>query len=173
MLNAAPGLYASVKRTTSPTTEKGTCGSRCCTAKYLVITSRMITRTAAVQNTRPFLEVELMSCASLRELPRFDRHGRRRGHRHALGFGVLAPQHPGEQERPEAHRHVGDVEGRPPRVAEPDVDEIHDAEVRANAVDQISYRAATDERERQRPEDVPRTRCRIETSENQQRHECQ
>src|SRR3569623_3431815 len=135
MLNAAPGLYASVKRATLPITGIDTRGSRCCTARYLVITSRMITTTAADQNTRPFLEVELMSrlvCLVLRELPGFDRHGRRHGHRRALGLGVLAPQHPGEQNRPEAHRHVGDVEGRPPRVAKASVDDIHDTETRAH-----------------------------------------
>ena len=60
----------------------------------------------------------------------------------------LAPQRPREQERADAHRHVGDVERRPAPVAKADVEEVHDADRRAHAVDEIADRAAAHEPER-------------------------
>src|SRR5678816_1316536 len=135
MLNAAPGLNASVSRTMSPTIRFGICTSRCLTASTLVATSRQMIAAAVVQNTRPFLFGELMSRGS-GKLAGFARDGRRRRQGCVLRGGVFAPQDPGKKESPEAHRHVGDVERRPPRIAKADVDEIDHAERRSDAVDQ-------------------------------------
>src|SRR5688572_1081003 len=52
---------------------------------------------------------------------------------------ILRPEHDGEQERAHAHCDVRDVEGRPARVAETDVEEIHDtARTRTQAIDQVA-----------------------------------
>src|SRR5512146_1563041 len=174
MLNAAPGLNASVNRTNSPTIGCGTCcGIRYRTARNFVITSSTITTTAAVQNTRPFLADELMSRSVLRELSRLAAHRRRSRDGHIPRLAVLAPQHPGEEERPEAHCHVGDVECRPSRIAKADVDEVHDAVRRTDPVDQVAHRPATHQRESERTGHVARTRRRVQPAQNDQRDDRQ
>src|SRR5438445_12087761 len=67
----------------------------------------------------------------------------------ALLRPILRPENDGKQKRADAHRHVGEVERGPPRVTHTDVEEIHDAEVRRlDAIEQITERAAADQRER-------------------------
>jgi len=61
---------------------------------------------------------------------------------------ILRPEHDGEQERPDAHGHVGDVEGRPPGVAHTDVEEVDHAVRRLDAIEQIAQGAAAHERQR-------------------------
>src|SRR6186713_2291877 len=52
----------------------------------------------------------------------------------ASAFGaIITPQHPREEKRACAHRHVGDVERGPSHVAEADIDEIDDAFTPADA----------------------------------------
>src|SRR6185369_14389224 len=81
MLNAAPGLNASVKRTKLPITWCGMCaGTRYRTASALVMTSQTMMATAAVQNTRLLLPVVVTCRSWLRELPTFGADGRRRYH---------------------------------------------------------------------------------------------
>src|SRR5690349_8833073 len=53
MLNAAPGLYARVRRAYWPNTSRGMWGARNLTASAFVATSRATTVTAVLQNTRP------------------------------------------------------------------------------------------------------------------------
>src|SRR6185437_16509684 len=77
-----------------------------------------------------------------------------------LGPMLLAPQCPGEQERTRAHRDVGHVEGRPTPVAEADVHEVHDADRRAYAVDEIADRSPAHQAEHE--EDLARPRTQIE-----------
>src|SRR5215813_1155040 len=121
------------------------CGSSSRCTSTLVRTSSAMTRTAAVQNTRPYEEDRGSDMRSRRgkhpaptgaeadrslEVSRLPRY-RGRGHRRhvARRIAVLLPQYPRQQERAEAHRHVGDVERGPPRdVADADVDEVDDAE---------------------------------------------
>jgi hypothetical protein len=77
MLNAAPGLNASVNRTVLPMIECGTCcGSNARDAHRLVKKSATRMATAAVQNTRPFLFVGFMRSVVLRELARIGVHRR-------------------------------------------------------------------------------------------------
>src|SRR5688572_9930667 len=104
MLNAAPGLYASVNRTTSPTMRCGTWGGNSSrSAKYFVTTSSRTTPMAAPQNRRAFL-----ACmAGLGRFARDDAHLRR------LLRPILRPEHDRQHERANAHGHVGDVECRP------------------------------------------------------------
>src|SRR3954470_7886289 len=111
MLNAAPGLNASVRRTTSPITRRGTCRSRRLTARTFVARSRQITAAAVVQNTRPLLPAPdgLMSL-DLGKLAGLAGDRRRRRHGRPIGCRVFAPQPPCEKERTQADRHVRDVE---------------------------------------------------------------
>src|SRR5438046_3081476 len=102
MLNAAPGLYASVKRTTLPMTRRGRCSTSFATARNFVMKSSRSTMTAADQYTRPLMLLmllEVMRSESLPQLSRFATHrrGRRRGNRDHLRFRVLAPEHPCEE----------------------------------------------------------------------------
>src|SRR5690349_1586551 len=101
------------------------------------MTSQTMMATAAVQNTRLLLPVAVTCGACLRELPPFGAN-RCRCHYCVLGRGVLSPQYPRQQECAETHRHVGDVERRPSRVAQTDIDEVDDAERRAHSIDQIA-----------------------------------
>src|SRR5262245_29706815 len=174
MLNAAPGLYASVKRTNSPTTGCGMCsGWRKRTARIFVRMSRAMITPAVVQNARPLLSFELMLRCVFLQLPRLTRYGRRSWYRHSLGLGVFTPQHPRQEESAKAHRHVGDVERRPSRIAESDVDEVYYALLVTHAIDEIADRAATDERERQRPRDVTAPRRHVEPAKNGERDDGQ
>src|SRR5579884_1351645 len=164
MLNAAPGLNARVKRTTLPTIECGMCaGTRYRTASTFVKKSRTTTATAAVQNTRPLWPgAVIVRAVGSGQLSGFDRHGRGDRGGDTLGLGVLTPQHPSEQERTEAHRHVGNVERRPPRIAKADVDEVDDPSRRADSIDEIADRAAADQGQREGAHDVAGSRRRVE-----------
>src|SRR5689334_13173725 len=114
MLNAAPGLNASVSRTTSPTMRRGMWTARLLTASTFVATGRQMTAAAVTQNTRPLLPARdgLMS-PGLRELAGFAGDRRLRRHSRSIGCRVFAPQYPREKERAQADRHVRDVERRP------------------------------------------------------------
>src|SRR5579864_6451063 len=98
MLNAAPGLYASVKRTTSPSTRCGTWrGMSILADDIFVTTSRTTTVAAAVQNTRAFRESEVMP-GRLGYFARFADHRRGRSGSERGVDSILLPQHQGQQE---------------------------------------------------------------------------
>src|ERR1043166_3968999 len=141
MLNAAPGLYASVSRAYSPNTLRGKWSVSIAAASTFVMTSSTMTATAAVQNTRPFdAEAIRIRSGGFARVPAAERRRDRR-----RGLVIFHPEDPGEKDRTDTHGHVGDVEGRPAGVAQSHVDEIHDAEVGAQAIEQVAEGPAADE----------------------------
>src|SRR5674476_171942 len=90
---------------------------------------------------------------------------------------ILPRERPGQHERSDRHRVIRHVEGPEANVAVPDVDEVHDAERRAEAIDQVSGRPAPCKAERGDARQVAGTRARaghaIQPPEHEQRDECE
>jgi len=62
-------------------------------------------------------------------------HGRHDG----IPFSLLGvPENPGKQDRADAHGNIRNVECRPAGGAHPDVDEVDDAVIRPNTIDEIA-----------------------------------
>src|SRR5690242_14248350 len=94
--------------------------------------------------------MDLPQIAAVSDFARLARYRRSRYRADvARQVAVFLPENPREQERAEAHGHVGDVERRPTRdLADANVDEIDHSLNRRHPVDQVADGAAADERER-------------------------
>src|SRR5207247_2166132 len=88
-----------------------------------------------------------------------------------LTLPVLLKKHPAQKHRTDRHSAVGDIEGPESDVADADVDEVHDAARRANAIDEVSGRTAPRQSERQRLESLVRRASPIESPEDDESDE--
>ena len=82
---------------------------------------------------------------------------------------LLAPENPREQKGPDTDGHVSDVERGPANVSDADVDEIDNPYRRADPVDEVAHRAAADETQGKRSQEITLTRRLEQTPEDDQR----
>ena len=89
------------------------------------------------------------------------------------GRSLFAPENPGEQKGTNAHRHVGDVEGRPPEIADPNVDEVNHTSRRSDAIDEISNRSAAHKSQCHRAEKIALAGGPVQSPQDHQRAGCE
>ena len=89
------------------------------------------------------------------------------------GRSLLSPENPCQQEGTNAHRHVGDVEGRPPEIADSNVDEVNYASRGSDAIDEISNRSAAHKSQCHRAEKIARAGGPVQPSQDYQCAGCE